>query len=371
MITEIKLQNFKCFGKETSLRFSKINVLYGKNGRGKSTALQPLLLLGQNVRRKDSIASSSLRGAYVDLGNYYDVKNRYYDESPHIKFELSSDIDEVLKLTFGESKVGPTMIQLIDAWSGSKQLVSSVGTQDEDSKVTRVSEGMTGIKILDTLMLLRYVSANRRGPVNNEMRQDDFDKDDIGATGERLINALAKCEKTFIDAFQEALSYILSGATIRVDNKDTSDYIDLYLDSIDDSEGYKPLNVGYGYSFVLPVIYQILSAEKGSTIIIENPEAHLYPGAQSRLVEWIILEANNKDLQIFLETHSDHIINGIRISVKKSILNRKDVMIQFIDRKNDKCSPEVKLIKVDQNGTLSENPTDFMDEWTRQMLELL
>ena len=46
-------------------------------------------------------------------------------------------------------------------------------------------------------------------------------------------------------------------------------------------------------------------------------------------------------------------------------------MIQFVDRMSDHDTPIVRMIKVDQNGTLSENPTDFMDEWTKQMLELL
>ncbi|MCQ2301209.1 MAG: DUF3696 domain-containing protein [Bacteroidales bacterium] len=370
MITEIRLQNFKCFGQETTFKFSKINVLYGKNGRGKSTTMQPLLLLSQNARRKDSIINSSLKGAYVDLGNYHDVTNRYMGFAEPIRFEIASDIDEVLKLTFGNSHIGPTMMHLDDAWSGNKHLVSSVGTDQQDSGTVNAS-GLTGIKVLDSLKQLKYVSANRRGPVNYEERQDDFEKDDIGATGERLINSLAKCDALFIESFQDALSYILSGATIKIFDDKKVDHIDLLLDSNDDSDGFKPSNVGFGYSFVLPVIYQVLSATKGSTIIIENPEAHLYPGAQSRLVEWIVAKANQEDLQIILETHSDHIINGLRISVKKNKLNRNDVMIQFVDRKSEKDTPEVISIKMDQNGTLNENPADFMDEWTKQMLDLL
>jgi len=69
MITGLKLNNFKCFGDETEFRFSRFNVLYGKNGRGKSTAIQSLLLLSQNVKGKDSLVNLSLRGTYVDLGS--------------------------------------------------------------------------------------------------------------------------------------------------------------------------------------------------------------------------------------------------------------------------------------------------------------
>ena len=271
----------------------------------------------------------------------------------------------------GKSSVGPTLLHLEDLWSGDKRLVSSVGTIDEDSEEIKNSSAMSGIKTLDFFRELRYVSANRRGPTNSEERQDDFYRNDIGVNGERLINALAKQDGSFMENFQDAMSFILSGATIKVKEGNNDDDVELLLDSADDSVGFKPSNVGYGYSFILPIIFQTLVAEVGSTIIIENPEAHLYPGAQSRLVEWMVYVSNKKNLQIILETHSDHIINGLRIAVKKGNLNRLDVTIQFLDRNIVNESPNILTIKVDENGTLSNNPKDFMDEWTLQMLELL
>lgn len=370
MITKLKIKGFKCFGEEREMQFARFNVLYGKNGRGKSTAIQSLLLLSQNVRKKDTLTNISLKGDLIDLGNYTDVINRHC-QSELMTFGISTDIDDELALSFGKSEVGPTLLHLEDLWCGNKQLVSNVGTEEEDSKETKNSEAMSGIKALEFFRQLRFVSANRRGPANYEERQDDFLSDDIGANGERLINALAKKNQDFMDELQEALSYILSGATIGIKNDENSDNIELLLDSMDDSSGFKPSNVGYGYSCVLPIIFLILSAKEGSTIIIENPEAHLYPGAQSRLVEWMVTVATQNNLQIILETHSDHIINGLRIAVKRKNVNRKDISILFLDRNSQRQSPEILTIKVDYNGTLSDNPTDFMDEWTKQMLKLL
>ena len=166
------------------------------------------------------------------------------------------------------------------------------------------------------------------------------------------------------------MSYILSGATLDIRPK--TDVIEVFMDSIDGTQGFKPVNVGYGYSYVLPIILQIVTAPANTLIIIENPEAHLYPGAQSRLVEFIISYAQQKKLQLILETHSDHIINGLRISVKNSMINKNDVSILFFDRNGRECiCPQIRQIKVDKNGTLSDNPEDFMDEWTQQMLTLL
>lgn len=370
MITKLKIQNFKCFEEERELSFSRFNILYGKNGRGKSTVIQSLLLLSQNVRKKDTLTNVSLKGELIDLGNYTDVVNRY-TKSNLIDFGISTDVDAELRLSFGKSDVGPTLLHMEDAWHGDQHLVSSVGTEEKDSMDTKNSGAMSGIKTLELFRQLKYVSANRRGPTNYEERQDDFLNDDIGVNGERLINALAKKKHDFIEDLEEALSYILSGATIKIKNEENSDNIELLLDSEDESVGFKPSNVGYGYSCVLPIVFQILAANDGCTIIIENPEAHLYPGAQSRLVEWMVAVAMKKQLQIVVETHSDHIINGLRIAVKKGDVDRKDVSIQFFDRKGQNHSPDILTIKVDANGTLSDNPADFMDEWTIQMLKLL
>lgn len=372
MITTISIKNFKCFAEERILNFARFNVLYGKNGRGKSTVIQTLFLISQNLRKRDSLLNISLKGDVIDLGNYSDVINRY-SNNDLIDFKFSFDIDDCLKVTYGKSDIGPTMLYLEDMWHGDRQLVTNVGTEGDVYKDQSVknSEAISGIKALEIFRQLKYVSANRRGPVNYEERKDDFLTDDIGINGERLINALAKKEEDFQKDFVEALSYILSGATVKIKDDKISDNIELLLDSMDDSNGFKPSNVGFGYSFILPVIFQVLSSKDGGTIVIENPEAHLYPGAQSRLVDWMVGISQKKNLQIILETHSDHIINGLRISVKNKKIDRKDVAIQFIDRKSSKHSPDVLNIKVDENGTLSDNPTDFMDEWTRQMIALL
>ena len=85
---------------------------------------------------------------------------------------------------------------------------------------------------------------------------------------------------------------------------------------------------------------------------------------------------------MFVETHSDHIINGVRVAVRDGVLKPEDVNIAFFERKerlkdNAKDSDdmeihsEIRNIKIDDNGSLSEYPEDFMDEWNNQLLELM
>lgn len=80
---------------------------------------------------------------------------------------------------------------------------------------------------------------------------------------------------------------------------------------------YTPQNVGFGISYSLHVITAILKAKDGDLIIIENPESHVHPRGQAELGKLIALAAIN-NIQIIIETHSDHIINGIRVAVKEN-----------------------------------------------------
>ena len=144
---------------------------------------------------------------------------------------------------------------------------------------------------------------------------------------------------------------------------------------------FKLKNVGFGISVVLPVLVHLLTARPRTIVVIENPEAHIHPRGQAKLGE-LIARAAAFGVQVFVETHSDHVINGIRVAVRDGILKPEDVNIAFFERKEQlKENPEdgndmeifsdVRNIKVDANGSLSEYPEDFMDEWNNQLMELM
>ena len=130
------------------------------------------------------------------------------------------------------------------------------------------------------------------------------------------------------------------------------------------------------------MLVTLLTAKSGSIIIIENPEAHLHPRGQAEMGR-LIAETVARGVQVFVETHSDHVINGIRVSVKKGVVKPEDVNIAFFERKahdvqneegegsHREIYAEVRNIKVDGKGSLSEYPADFMDEWNNQLMKLI
>lgn len=144
---------------------------------------------------------------------------------------------------------------------------------------------------------------------------------------------------------------------------------------------FKPENVGFGVSDILPVLTTLLTSRPGDIVIIENPEAHLHPKGQAKMGE-LLARAAAYGVQLFVETHSDHVINGIRVAVAEKIIKSEDVNIAFFERKEhcdlsddgaerNETYAEVRNIKVDDQGSLSEYPADFMDERNNQLMELI
>ena len=128
-------------------------------------------------------------------------------------------------------------------------------------------------------------------------------------------------------------------------------------------------NTGFGYTYALPIVIDGLIAEKGSLLVIENPEAHLHPRAQSN-IGFFIGQMVAAGLKVVVETHSEHVVNGIRRAALSDIgLSPQDVCIYFFTGDRDGCN--FTRISMDDNGNLSDFPVDFFDQVRQDMLEII
>lgn len=369
MFDRISLYQFKCFEKEQNIRLSRINVFYGKNGRGKSSVAQAFLLLGQTIQSED-VNYLQVNGKLVSLGLFNDILSRVNQgKLLTFKFHLQGK-DNQLVFTYQADEDKPSVGKLLHLEADGKNLmdVKTAANAEATSLQTNSLSAISGYSGYENFKNIYFVSASRKGQVNSEPRNDMADNV-VGPRGENLINVLLSGGEKLQKQVAKELSFILDGATLKAKETITREYVDLFLDSKDDGNSYRPVNVGLGYSYILPVLVNALLVPEDSMLIIENPEAHLFPAAQSRLMEFLIRVSNERNIQIVVESHSDHIVNGVRISVKKDNLKRDHVVIDYFDR-NAEGEIEVKDIHVDPNGELSDYPDDFMDEWTKQLLEL-
>jgi len=133
---------------------------------------------------------------------------------------------------------------------------------------------------------------------------------------------------------------------------------------------YTPLNVGFGITYVLPIIVAILKSEPGDLLIIENPESHLHPAGQSKIAELCSIAASN-GVQIIIETHSDHFLNGVRVAIKKELLQPDDSQIYFFQKAENNLETITTALNIDKEGRIDEWPKGFFDEWDNKLNELL
>lgn len=341
MLKSITLDGFKCFQGKKELNLSQITIMYGRNGCGKSTAAQSLLLLAQTMVDNNDISKLQLTGRYVALGTFADIINSSLEKE---SFGLTlKDEKDVVELRYEPYPDKPQMARIEELNVNGKTRFDEVAEMGKIAVDTgKRSVGATSdISLLQMLKSTRYVSAGRLGPINSILRKDSLDDDDLGVNGEYLINVLSRKGLDFIIKVENTLRDVLGGAAIKVVNKD-SERIELFLNSKNSEETFRPVNVGFGYSYLLPVIIAAYLAQSESLLIIENPEAHLHPSAQSKIMNFLISIAKEKNLQIIIETHSDHVVNGMRIAMKNKVIGLHDAHVLYFSDKQD-----VKMITCD------------------------
>ncbi|MDD3138050.1 MAG: DUF3696 domain-containing protein [Lachnospiraceae bacterium] len=366
MIRKIELNNFKCF-ENNEFELSNLNLFSGTNSMGKSTVLQALLLLRQSFEIDNKINKAYLNGQYVNLGGVKDL------------LTADSDAEEiVVKITADE---GWLEYRIPVSKELELDVVEVVLSGDEMTKLNLFIPGFD------------YISAERFGPrliyekSSNVVSQEKR----LGVHGEYFVHYLQKYGETEDVKNNEVLhpdekstklkyqvikwmSEITEGFDVDFENYGRSNTVGF---AIHQNEGnnahyFTPNNVGFGISYVLPVITALLKAKCGDLVIIENPEAHLHPRGQRKIGELISCAAAG-GVQIIIETHSDHILNGIRLSVMNEAVSPDSVNLFFISKKDKKTGSSriIEKPKIEKNGKIQNWPKGFFDEWDYALFKLM
>ena len=133
------------------------------------------------------------------------------------------------------------------------------------------------------------------------------------------------------------------------------------------SRRHRATNVGFGLSYVLPVVLALLS-EPGTLCLIENPEAHLHPRGQTRLAE-LASRAAAAGVQVFAETHGDHFLDGVRLAVRDGLIAPDQTAIHYFERRDGRTT--VTSPEIDADGFLPHWPDGFFDQRDDNLARLL
>ena len=372
MISAIALKNFKCF-RQCRIPFRPLTLLTGVNSAGKSTAIQALLLAHQNyaphaangwfnsVAQKASskLKEPCLIGPLVDLGMPNDVLFRNAEEDSFaITLELEGErsfsvqahteaSDLRVELTDG-AYIAPRQLYYLGAERLAPKTLFPVPTNNYPELNSIGNRGEYAAYLLHVEGHAQIAHMNESGP--------------------NLLspNAIRKSLQMQTEGWLSLLGAPVRLATARPEGTDT---IILRFALPDISQTYfRPTNVGFGLTYALPILVAALRAQAGSLLIVENPEAHLHPKGQA-LMGHFLAKTAACGVQVVIETHSDHVLNGIRVAVKQGAIRQEDVQVDFFAQHAGTVS--VATPGIDKDGHIDQWPKDFFDEWDKQLMELL
>lgn len=348
MMSWLSLAGFKRFT-STQLRLAPLTVLAGLNGSGKTSVVHSLLLMREATCNSTN-GVVPLNGPFgLQLGTAEDVSNwaggqgiefQVQDESGIHIWTYSSATDEAMFLTVEAVPEYPP--EAFRSFAGAFAYVSAerfgprASFNASSLPVEQLEVGVQGencAQILETLGG-KQASEDRRHP---ESMSPFLLKYEV----ERWLGEIAR--PVVIDSVHHAgaAAYALRFKT-------------------PDGEWVRATNMGFGVSYALPVILAGLTAKPNGLLIVENPEAHLHPAGQSRMGTFLAWLAS-KGVQVIVETHSDHVLNGIRRAIGEfGMLTAPHAVVHFFESDD---SAQIKELNFTEIGGISHWPTGFFDQY--------
>jgi predicted ATPase len=355
VITSAEIQGFKRFFNER-FDIAPLTVLTGLNGSGKSTLIQALLLAQEaSANQADSVR---LNGPYgMELGTAEDVLN--WDSRGPIRIELQ----------------GPKLA--VSKWQ------FQVPTEDAMYLDIDQSPADPLTPFSGKPRAFTYLSAERLGPrslaATSPLPQSDLE---VGMNGEYCAHVLSVLGDAVIEyeershplyressprllkyEVEQWLSEIARPVEINGERLAASTVAELRF-RVPGSTWVRSTNMGFGVTYVLPIVLAGLIARRDGLLIVENPEAHLHPTGQSRMGVFLAWLAG-RGIQILVETHSDHVLNGVRRGVAEfGYLPPSSALVHWFGGvEADDEQLEVTTLRIGKSGTISDWPKGFFDQY--------
>jgi predicted ATPase len=372
MIRSLHIRNFKCF-EDQPFELGNLTLLSGLNGTGKSSVLQALVMLRQSYQQRFlQNAEFLLNGDLIKLGKAKDV---FYEGATSKEFGFCLDFSD----------------QPPANWNFE---------YDQKADVVRLASVPAPDSVYKTSLFgddFHYLTAERVGPRTTFEASDYFVREhrQLGIRGEytshfldtfggsriiskALVHPKTKGEETettdLITQVEAWMGDISPSVQIKLTSYPEIDLISLqyvFVDGDVPTNRYRSTNVGFGITYTLPILVALLSSRQDALVLLENPEAHLHPRGQFQLGE-LMARAASCGIQIVVESHSDHVLNGIRIAVRQGILAPEQLRLYYLERnpKIDQISSQVISPCVDKNGRIDQWPDGFFDEWEKSLEQL-
>lgn len=378
MIDRLKITNFKAFA-SADIPLASYTLLTGLNSSGKSTVLQALALLRQSeeallLHHREG-GGFLLNGELVELGTGQDVLHEDYvatsGSDPHIEISLQVEFgDFSWRVSYGrEDDLLPMDMMSPEAHYGgpeTEEYPSLFRPGFQYLKADRVSPAVIYPRSNEIAVRRGFLGSRGEYTVNYLRHfQDEPVRD------QRLLHPQASSVR-LLDQVEAWMQEICPGVNLQATEIEGTDLVRLSFRfgtaGLSSTNRYRPTNVGFGLSYVLPIVVACLTARPDGMVLLENPEAHLHPRGQTAIAT-LTCAAAAAGAQLIVESHSDHVLNGVRLAVKRGLLSPGQVLLHYFQR--DSVGIGVITPTLGSDGMLSDWPAGFFDEWDRSLDQLL
>ncbi len=342
MIDRLSLENFKSFKKQ-EFRLKHLTLMAGVNSSGKSSILQAIRLLS---------AGNNGFSAIEDHGGYEELRSVYADAGQEIKIGIAFPGEE------------------FEYWK-------TIENGNSFFPLAASSEAL--------LHRVQYISADRLGPQVFFHLPQARGGQTVGSRGENIILYCICHKDDLIDELRwhpsstgESFEYNIEAWINEISPGTRLEFVyDRNIDAGSLCVGQKgdltisqrPTNVGFGLSYTLPIVASLLGAKKGDLLLVENPEAHLHPVGQTKMGE-LLARTAQCGVQIIVETHSDHLIDGARIAVRDKILSCENGIVLFCNKSAITHLTQIEEVSFLNNGDLDNWPEGFCDQSLKNLSKL-
>jgi predicted ATPase len=369
VLTRVDLRHFKCF-EDLRLPLAPLTLLSGGNASGKSSILQALVLLHQTIREHEWSTRLMLNGPAARLGMVLDVVDKVHGRrSMDIGVE---DDNRGYRWSFGGER--SEMSMAVDSITVEGK---SVGQPASLHYLLPPNVDANGEALARRLYGLTYITAERVGPREVYALEDRQIASVVGPAGEHAVSvlhwgrdeavldtlALPRAPSTRLRQVEERMRTFFPGCALSLQQVPQANALTLGIRTSEDTDFHRPIHVGFGLTQVLPIVIAAVSAAKDDVILIENPEVHLHPAGQA-LMGLFLSDVAAAGVQVIVETHSDHVLNGIRRSVKGGRLPPGQAAIHFF-RPRSPGQSQVISPQVDREGNIDQWPEGFFDQFDK------
>lgn len=369
MINRLDLINFKCF-ETLKLPLGHLTLLSGSNASGKSSVLQALVLLHQTMREHEWSTRLMLNGDAIRLGTVSDVVDKVHGRRT---FEIGIAVGN-MTCHWAFAGERSEMSMSVDRVAIGKSLHKH---PKELRYLLPLKSNKTTLSLASCLRGLTYITAERVGPREVYILEDRQIAAVVGPTGEHTVSvlhwgrdehvleslALDEAPTTRLRQVEERMRTFFPGCGLVVQQVPQANAITLGIRNSADTDFHRPVHAGFGLTQVLPIVVAALSASKRDILLIENPEVHLHPAGQA-LMGQFLADVARAGVQVVVETHSDHVLNGIRRSVKAGRLRPEQVAIHFFNPRSSEAS-QVLSPQLDSAGNVDTWPEGFFDQFDK------